>query len=95
VYTSPPKQAKFLAEDAPYYVAQLSKARVLSRRKKRLLVSSFRNSWFPYLSLFLVCRSAKQMLAVSPPKQLPVSHPIYTHSSLLFVKNSAVPLSYS
>jgi hypothetical protein len=30
------------------------------------------------------------MLAVSPPKQLPVSHPIYTHSSLLFVKNSAV-----
>jgi hypothetical protein len=30
------------------------------------------------------------MLAVSPPKQLPVSNPIYTHSSLLFVKNSAV-----
>jgi hypothetical protein len=37
MHSSLPNQAKFLAEDAPYYVAQLSKARVLSRQKNALL----------------------------------------------------------
>jgi hypothetical protein len=63
--------------------------------KKRLLASPFRNSWFPDPSLFLVCRSAKRMLGVSPTKLLPVSNPNYTHSSLPFLKKSAVQLQAS
>jgi hypothetical protein len=80
LHISPPKQAKFLAEDAPYYVAQLSKARVLSRQKTLscVTISQLLISWLIPISCLQICKAnAGRFTTETTAGQQPKLYPFF------------------